>query len=222
MAALSSSSSSPEADQLIALIASSAQTILGAYDSAGLPPPDLNAARKTSDALMTPDTRDATRILEGTCAQLCSLLAHPSHLMINNANGVRYVSAVTSLSSNMLQGIGSALIRVALECKIADHLLEGPKSAEELAKLSGVDKDKLTKVLRSLANRHIFRAGEDSIHFNRHVESSQSSFTSFGSPVSKDVYVNNRLSVTLLQEDPVSSLIGYSYRSSRSHVVHRF
>ena len=102
MAAISNSSSSPEADQLIALIASSAQTIVGAYDSAGLPPPDLNAARKTSDALMTPDTRDATRILEGACAQLCSLLAHPSHLMINNANGVRYVSAVTILTSDML------------------------------------------------------------------------------------------------------------------------
>ena len=46
-----------------------------------------------------------------------------------------------------------------MELKIADHLLEGSKSVFELAKICGVDEKKLSVVLRSLANKHVFRAG---------------------------------------------------------------
>ena len=61
---------------------------------------------------------------------------------------------------NCSQCMDAALLRVAVEFKIADHLLEGPRSVEELAKICGVDKEKLSRILRSLANKHIFRAGE--------------------------------------------------------------
>ena len=58
------------------------------------------------------------------------------------------------------QCMDATLLRVAVEFKIADHLLEGPRSVEELAKICGVDKEKLSRILRSLANKHVFRAGE--------------------------------------------------------------
>ena len=90
VAAPSVLSSFAEADQLVALISSSTRTILHAYESAGYPTPDLNTALKPTEALLTPVTRDATRVLEGACAQLCALLTHPSVMMLNRANSVRF------------------------------------------------------------------------------------------------------------------------------------
>jgi len=88
-AALSAPSSLTEADQLLALISSSTHTILRAYEDAGRPSPDLRDTRKSAETLLTPVTRDATRVLEGACAQLCALLAHPSMMMLNRSTNVR-------------------------------------------------------------------------------------------------------------------------------------
>ena len=92
MSAPSKLSSPTEADQLLALISSSTRTIIRAYEDAGRPTPDLNASIASSEALLTPVTREATKVLEGACAQLCALLAHPSFLMLNRSNGVRLES----------------------------------------------------------------------------------------------------------------------------------
>lgn len=78
-----------EAEQLLALISSSTHTIIRAYEDSGRPTPDLNATHKSTEALLTPVTRNATRVLEGACAQLCALLAHPAMMMLNRSNGVR-------------------------------------------------------------------------------------------------------------------------------------
>jgi hypothetical protein len=46
-----------------------------------------------------------------------------------------------------------------LKARVADLLLEGPKSVRELAQVSGFNEDQLAKILRNLAIKHCFRAG---------------------------------------------------------------
>ena len=57
-------------------------------------------------------------------------------------------------------------MRLVLETKIADYLDKSPTglSTEELSSRTGVDEDKLCRILRTLATCHMFKEGElDSI-----------------------------------------------------------
>jgi orsellinic acid C2-O-methyltransferase len=49
-------------------------------------------------------------------------------------------------------------ISAVAELRIADHLTNGPMSASELARLTGVDEDFLRRVLRYLASEGVFEA----------------------------------------------------------------
>ena len=54
---------------------------------------------------------------------------------------------------------------MALDAKIADHLEDHADGlhVREIGKRSGLDSDKLARVLRLLATKHVFREGQ-SIH----------------------------------------------------------
>ncbi|MFC6488639.1 methyltransferase [Nitratireductor sp. GCM10026969] len=54
-----------------------------------------------------------------------------------------------------------AALRAAAVLGVADHLADGPKKADELAKATGVDSLRLYRLLRVLATRGIFREEED-------------------------------------------------------------
>ncbi|WP_055701835.1 MULTISPECIES: methyltransferase [Streptomyces] len=51
----------------------------------------------------------------------------------------------------------SAALRTAARCRVADHLAPGPRTAEELARLTDTDPGHLRPVLRYLATRGVFR-----------------------------------------------------------------
>jgi hypothetical protein len=94
---------------------------------------------------------------------------------------------------------------VALNAKVAD-LLEGKTEGlplDELAKKSGIEKSKLGRVLRYLAAKHVFQEG-----LGKHFVSGMS-LTTFSPLVSPNVFANNRLSINLLSENPLSALIAH-------------
>jgi len=75
-----------EPQLLLTLLEKSTRTLLDAYSAAGLSSPSMEAtASPPSEAFLTPDVRDATRILQGATAQLCATLVHPSLHMIDMA-----------------------------------------------------------------------------------------------------------------------------------------
>lgn len=53
-----------------------------------------------------------------------------------------------------------AALRAAVQAGVADHLIDGPKSAEQLAELGGVAAGHLSRILRFLATRGLFRQDE--------------------------------------------------------------
>ncbi|KAF8580550.1 S-adenosyl-L-methionine-dependent methyltransferase [Ramaria rubella] len=80
-----------------------------------------------------------------------------------------------------------ACMLVVSDAKIADLLLDKPEGVhvDELAEKSSIDAGKLGRILRLLATKHCF------------------------TEVKPDVFANNRLSLKLLSNDPISSLIGH-------------
>ena len=64
--------------------------------------------------------------------------------------------------SNHLQFEECAALQVALDAKIADHLEEHADGlhVREIGKRAGLDSDKLARVLRLLATKHVFREGK--------------------------------------------------------------
>ncbi|KAK0441263.1 O-methyltransferase-domain-containing protein [Desarmillaria tabescens] len=103
---------------------------------------------------------EAIQTIEGACAQLCALVARPNHTMLNRVFGM----------------FEPACIRVAIEFKIADHLFARPEGlhVSELGALSGVEPQKLGRILSLLASKHCFRK------------------------IERDVFANNRLSMALV------------------------
>lgn len=59
--------------------------------------------------------------------------------------------------------VNPASLRVALTARVAEQLRDGPKHISELAKTSGMDADKLGRILRNLATKYCFREGEHSL-----------------------------------------------------------
>ena len=54
-----------------------------------------------------------------------------------------------------------AALRAAAVLGVADHLIKGPKTIQDLAKDLGVDWKQLNRVMRLLATRHIFLERDD-------------------------------------------------------------
>ncbi|MFF3459232.1 methyltransferase [Streptomyces sp. NPDC002730] len=71
-------------------------------------------------------------------------------------------AAVRQVLGDSLGYLYPAALRVALRNDIADHLTDGPKTAQQLAELTGVHGPFLHRVLRFLATRGIFREDQSS------------------------------------------------------------
>ncbi|KAJ7661851.1 S-adenosyl-L-methionine-dependent methyltransferase [Mycena rosella] len=151
---------------LVALIANAAKTLETEYSKTPEGVPDLNSpAPHSLDAQISSlEMIQEVRILEGACAQLCATLARPNH------------TAVNVFETNCL--------RVALSFKIPDILQQKPEGMHltEISKHSGVEREKLARILRYLTSNHCFRE------------------------VSTDVFADNRVSIQLLSTNPISSL----------------
>ncbi|KAH7874191.1 S-adenosyl-L-methionine-dependent methyltransferase [Lentinula edodes] len=80
-----------------------------------------------------------------------------------------------------------AALLVISNAKVADVLLYKPEGMHisEIAKATGLDQGKLGRIMRMLATKHCFRE------------------------VKPDVFANNRISVKLQSDDPVSGLVGH-------------
>jgi hypothetical protein len=74
---------------------------------------------------------------------------------------VDVVAAVRQVLGDSLGFLYPACLRVAARLNIADHLVDGPKSAAELAGLTGVSAGHLHRVLRYLATRSVFHEEPD-------------------------------------------------------------
>ncbi|KXN84698.1 Sterigmatocystin 8-O-methyltransferase [Leucoagaricus sp. SymC.cos] len=167
------------AEQLMALsnlIAEAVKVIIDEYNTAGIPVPSLRSASTAptlfdSPENVTPMLSKAIRTIEAASAQLSFTVASPGHVMTNKVYGFYEPSA----------------IHVICNAKIADLLLDKPDGVHVsiLAKESGLDEDKLSRILRMLATKHCF------------IE------------VQPDVFANNRLSIKMLSSDSVSSLLGH-------------
>ncbi|KAJ7913390.1 S-adenosyl-L-methionine-dependent methyltransferase [Mycena leptocephala] len=118
-----------------------------------------------------PKVAKLIRTIEAACAQLSCTVGSPGHVMLNKCYGANE----------------PACLFVAADAKIADHLLDqsGGVHVDELARKTGYDGDKLSRVLRLLATRHCF------------------------TEVKPNVFANNRLSVRLVSTDPIASFIGH-------------
>ncbi|KAG6901385.1 hypothetical protein C0995_012649 [Termitomyces sp. Mi166 len=114
-----------------------------------------------------PQLRDAVQLLEGACAQLCATLARPSHTILNFYEPT-CLSVVTTF-------------------KVPDILQEQPSGMriEDIGKKAGVNHEKLGRIMRLLATKHIFRE------------------------VATDCFANNRLSLQLLSSNPLASLVSH-------------
>ncbi|KAJ6544755.1 S-adenosyl-L-methionine-dependent methyltransferase [Mycena vulgaris] len=113
----------------------------------------------------------AIRTIEAACAQLSLTVASPGHVVLNKCYGFQEPTCIL----------------VASDAKIADYLLDKPEGVhvDQLALKTGIDSDKLSRVLRLLATKHCF------------------------TEVKPNVFANNRLSLKLLSTDPLSSFIGH-------------
>ncbi|KZW01644.1 S-adenosyl-L-methionine-dependent methyltransferase [Exidia glandulosa HHB12029] len=122
--------------ELVALVSQSVESVLAQYAAAARPVPSLDST-DPSAPLDNRAIREATRVLESACAQLCASVAPPNHILVNMVN--------------------PACLRVALTARVAEQLRDGPKPISELAKTSGISADKLGRILRNLATKHCFR-----------------------------------------------------------------
>ncbi|KXN90283.1 Sterigmatocystin 8-O-methyltransferase [Leucoagaricus sp. SymC.cos] len=166
-------------EQLIALsnfIAEAVRVVIDEYNTAGIPVPSLRSASTAptlfdSPENVTPMLSKAICTIEAACAQLSFTVASPGHVMTNKVYGFYEPSAML----------------IVCNAKIADLLLDEPEGLHVsiLAQQSGLDEDKLSRILRMLATKHCF------------VE------------VQPDVFANNRLSIKMLSIDPVSGLLGH-------------
>jgi hypothetical protein len=103
----------------------------------------------------------------------------------------------------------SSLIRVAAELKVADHLAEGPMSAEQLAQLTATQAPALYRVMRTLASMGVFT--EDAMH--------RFALTSLGEPLRSGTPGSVRNSVLTMTSDlfckPLANLL-YSIQTGKT------
>ncbi|KAF9034506.1 O-methyltransferase-domain-containing protein [Rhodocollybia butyracea] len=89
------------------------------------------------------EMKEAVRIIEGACAQLCATVARPGHTILNRIFAV----------------FEPACMNVVVNFKIPDLLHDKDMGVHvsELSKLSGCEEGKLGRILRLLATQHCFR-----------------------------------------------------------------
>ncbi|KAJ6573975.1 S-adenosyl-L-methionine-dependent methyltransferase [Mycena vulgaris] len=156
------------------LISRTVKNVAAEYAEAGVSMPSLSST--APGPFDTPETAPpklakAVRILDAACAQLSFSVGSPGHVVTNKGYGFQE----------------PACMLVATDAKIADLLLNKPAGVhvDELSLKTGIDAEKLGRVLRLLATKHCF------------VE------------IKPNVFANNRLSMKLVSTDPVSSLVGH-------------
>ncbi|KAJ7512101.1 S-adenosyl-L-methionine-dependent methyltransferase [Mycena galericulata] len=163
------STSSP-VSALVALITNAAKTLETEYNKSPEGVPDLNSTEPHpfDKQISSFEMIQAVQILEGACAQLSATLARPNHTAVNKIMSVFEPSC----------------LHVAISFKIPDILQEKPAGMHvtEISKRTGIEQEKLARILRLLATGHCFRE------------------------VEKDVFANNRISIQLLSTNPISSL----------------
>ncbi|THH00242.1 hypothetical protein EW145_g7114 [Phellinidium pouzarii] len=165
---------------LASLITSSVDVINAEYGAAGLPAPSLDASSPVeSDIVDFESSRKisrANKIIEAACAQLCASVSRPEYTVLVKTLGFEE----------------SACLRVASTAGIAGLLLGKPEGVHitELSASSGINADKLGRVLRLLATRHVFQE------------------------VSPNVFANNKLSLTLATSEATNDIIKLSTRET--------
>ncbi|KIJ64097.1 hypothetical protein HYDPIDRAFT_28987 [Hydnomerulius pinastri MD-312] len=153
-------------EALLQIINTSARQAIAEYKKGGNDAPTINSTEfhPIDFATDTVALKKAVRLLEGACQQLCASLAPPQHTVINFA-----------------QSYDWACTGVVLRTKVADALQKYPKGlhVSELSQMVGLEKGKLSRVLRVLASKGCF------------------------TEVETDVFANNRLSlITLTSSNP--------------------
>ncbi|KAF9218493.1 S-adenosyl-L-methionine-dependent methyltransferase [Gyrodon lividus] len=153
-------------EALLEVINASARQAIAEYKKGGSDVPTIHSKtfHPMDFATDTVSLKKAVRLLEGACQQLCASLAPPQHTVINFAQS--YDWACTGL---------------VLRTGIADVLEKYPKGLHinELSQMVGLEKGKLSRVLRVLASKGCF------------------------TEVDTDTFANNRLSlITLTTSDP--------------------
>ncbi|RDB18706.1 3-O-methyltransferase 2 [Hypsizygus marmoreus] len=156
---------------LVALITNAAKTVEAHYAKSSKPyVPSLDdlTPHPLDSEISSPELREAIQTLEGACAQLCATVARPNHTVLNK----------------LMQIYEPGCLHVAITFKIPDILLEQPEGLHisEIGRKTGVDEEKLGRILRLLASRHLFRE------------------------VKPDIFANNRLSLQLLSTNPLNGL----------------
>ena len=66
--------------QLVSVIVNATQIVEAHAAKGDL---SLEGTHSQTDALSTPEVREAIQIIEGACAQLCIMVARPSHTILN-------------------------------------------------------------------------------------------------------------------------------------------
>jgi hypothetical protein len=162
------SSTSPLA-ALAGIISQGVQTLESAYSKKGVSFPSLDEPFKPGPLDDDPDVGNTTRLVVAAAYQIIATVTPPMETIMLSAPAM-YLSAS---------------LGVVDEANIADVLKEaGPQGlhVNDIGAQTGVDSDKLIRILRYLASRHVF------------------------TEVSPDVYANNRISSILTKTKPLEEL----------------
>ncbi|KIM78300.1 hypothetical protein PILCRDRAFT_824514 [Piloderma croceum F 1598] len=129
-------------DALLALLNSAAQDAIAEYERTG-DVPSKESSHPRDSQHPTIALKNALRVLEGACDQLCTTLAPPTHILLSR----RYLH------------YEPACIRFAIKAKVADVLVGQPDGlpVAEIAMKTGIEQGKLARILRFLASKHCFR-----------------------------------------------------------------
>ncbi|KAK0215218.1 S-adenosyl-L-methionine-dependent methyltransferase [Armillaria nabsnona] len=160
--------------QLVSLITNATKFVEDAFAETAkpdVPSLDDTTPHPLDSQILSLEMREAIQTIEGACAQLCALVARPNRTVLNRVFGI----------------VEPACIRVVVNFKIADHLLDKPEGLHisELGALSGAEPRKLGRIMRLLASKHCFRE------------------------VDRDIFANNRLSMMLLSTNGLSSMADF-------------
>ncbi|ESK82758.1 S adenosyl L methionine dependent methyltransferase [Moniliophthora roreri MCA 2997] len=178
-----------ELTSLTTLITSSVQEVLAAYASVGKTVPSLDSVEPGAFDGAVEDVPErlarAVKVIEAACVQLVCTVSNPSGLIFDKAIAQPELSCLV----------------IVTKARIADLLVDKPEGMDvkQLAEASGFrDSDKLGRVMRLLAAKHVFRE------------------------VKPDVYANNRLSVKLISKNAMFDLVGHLTDEARLAAAHAY
>ncbi|ESK85087.1 S-adenosyl-L-methionine-dependent methyltransferase [Moniliophthora roreri MCA 2997] len=189
MAANTTVTTNDHLTSLATLISSSVQEVIAAYASVGQTVPSLDSVEPGPFDSAVEDVPErlarAIRVIEAACAQLVCTVSNPSGLVFDKAIAQPELSCLVIVTNT----------------RIADLLADKPEGmhVKQLAETSGFkDSDKLGRVMRLLAAKHVFRE------------------------VKPDVYANNRLSVKLISKNPMFDLASMYMDELRLAAAHAY